>query len=35
MCGDPLPLFGEDKRSVYRVEEPSATPDGLETAHTA
>jgi DNA replication protein DnaC len=35
ICGDPLPLFGEDKRSVYRVEEPSATPDGLETAHTA
>jgi DNA replication protein DnaC len=35
MCGDPLPLFGEDKRRVYRVEGPSATPDGLEAAHTA
>jgi len=35
ICGDPLPLFGEDKRRVYRVEEPNATPDGLETAHTA
>jgi DNA replication protein DnaC len=35
MCGDPLPLFGEDKRRVYRAEGPSATSDGLGTAHTA
>jgi DNA replication protein DnaC len=35
MCGDPLPLFGEDKRSVYRADSPSTTSDGLETARTA
>jgi DNA replication protein DnaC len=26
MCGDPLPLFGEDKRSHYEATSPSATP---------
>jgi DNA replication protein DnaC len=29
MCGDPLPLFGEDKRSHYEATGPSAAPAGF------
>ncbi|HEY2632536.1 MAG TPA: ATP-binding protein [Solirubrobacteraceae bacterium] len=35
MCGDPLPLFGEDKRQLYRADAPNAGPAGLGTAHGA
>jgi DNA replication protein DnaC len=32
MCGDPLPLFGEDKRRLYQAESPPASPVGLGSA---
>lgn len=35
MCGDPLPLFGEDKRRVFHADSSSTKPDGLGTARTA
>jgi DNA replication protein DnaC len=35
ICGDPLPLFGEDKRRVYRTEDPSTPSGGFETVRTA
>ncbi len=39
MCGDPLPLFGDDKRRLYRVDpelDPAApAPTGLNAAHPA
>jgi DNA replication protein DnaC len=35
MCGDPLPLFGEDKRRVFQADSASTKPDGLGAARTA
>jgi DNA replication protein DnaC len=35
MCGDPHPLFGEDKRRVYRAEPHAAGSSGLGPARTA
>lgn len=35
MCGDPLPLFGQDKRSHYEASTPSATPAGANYARLA
>lgn len=35
MCGDPLPLFGEDKRQLYQAVPPSSGSAGLGSAHRA
>ncbi len=35
MCGDPVPLFGEDKRRLYDAGSPSATPVGFGAARPA
>jgi DNA replication protein DnaC len=33
MCGDPLPLFGEDKRRLYRTDQPAAGPVDVGYSH--
>jgi DNA replication protein DnaC len=35
MCGDPLPLFGEDKRRLYQVDLPAGDTGGLGSAREA
>ncbi|HEX4115153.1 MAG TPA: ATP-binding protein [Solirubrobacteraceae bacterium] len=35
MCGDPLPLFGDDKRRLYRADPPAADSAGLGSARGA
>ena len=35
MCGDPLPLFGEDKRRLYQADPPAADSAGLGSARGA
>lgn len=35
MCGDPLPLFGDDKRRQYRTGQPAAGSTGFGSAHGA
>lgn len=35
MCGDPLPLFGDDKRRLYKAEQPAAGSAGLGSARGA
>ncbi len=32
MCGDPLPLFGDDKRRLYQADPPAADSAGLGSA---
>jgi DNA replication protein DnaC len=32
-CGDPLPLFGEDKRQLYKADQPTAGSAGAGNAH--
>jgi DNA replication protein DnaC len=35
MCGDPLPLFGDDKRRLYKADQPAADSTGFGSAHGA
>lgn len=35
MCGDPLPLFGDDKRRLYQADPPAADSAGLGSARGA
>ncbi len=35
MCGDPLPLFGEDKRQLYRADPQITGSTGVGSAHGA
>jgi DNA replication protein DnaC len=35
MCGDPLPLFGEDKRRLYQADPPASGSAGLGSARGA
>jgi DNA replication protein DnaC len=35
MCGDPLPLFGEDKRRLYRADQATTAATGVGSAHGA
>jgi DNA replication protein DnaC len=35
MCGDPLPLFGEDKRQLYHADPASTGSTGVGSAHGA
>lgn len=35
MCGDPLPLFGDDKRRLYQADPPTAGSAGLGSARGA
>lgn len=35
MCGDPLPLFGDDKRRLYKADQPAADSTGFGSARGA